>query len=178
MLEGLYAVALPQVRENWEYSEEGEILKRKENIDIYEQKRKQLQEQKMLSAAEELKQKSFIEKLTSKIVDNLKFTVRDIHLRFEYDMAGRMFSTGITLEKIECFTTNQNWASEFTDRHQSNNAGAAIYKLFNIVGLAVYWKTEDQEVLSRGHTEDRIVAALNRQIHTFDETQYLIAPSN
>ncbi|CAG9311707.1 VPS13_6 [Blepharisma stoltei] len=178
LLEGLYAVALPQEREEWDYSEEGEIIKRKENIEMYEQKRKQLQEQKLLSAAEELKQKSFIEKLTAKIVDNLKFTIKDIHLRFEYSMEGRTFSAGVTLEKIECYTTNQNWTSEFTDRHQTNNAGAAIFKLFKIVSLAVYWKSEDEEVLSKITEESAIISALNRQIYTFSEEQHLIAPIN
>ena len=127
----------PQAKEEWDYSEEGNIMKRKEYIELYEQRRT-TSDQKSFDPEEELKKKGFIEKLTSRIVDNLKLNIQNIHFRFEYHIEKNHFSTGITLERIECYTTNQNWEREFTDRHQSGSASLSIFKIVNILALHMY----------------------------------------
>ena len=105
-LEGLFIIISTQNKQDWEYSEEGDVINRKELIDSYEIRRKQLQEQKLLSAEEELKEKGFLEKMSAKILDNLKFVISSVHIRFENNIEGRVFAAGLTLERIECFTTN------------------------------------------------------------------------
>lgn len=133
-LEGLYAIVAPQPKGDWEYSEEGEVLKKKENLEAHELRRKQLLEHKALSPEEEGKQRGFVEKLTAKVVDNLKICVKDLHLRFEHELDGRPFSAGIVLEDISCFTTNSEWQRVFTDRA----TGQEIFKLLNVSGLSFY----------------------------------------
>lgn len=174
-LEGLYIIISSQEQNQWEHSEEGDIINRKELIEAYEQRRKQLQEQKLLSAEEELKEKSFLEKMTSKVVDNLKFTIQDIHIRLENNLDGRIFAGGITLEKIECFTTNSEWNSEFTDRHKSGSANLSIYKLLSVISLGLYWKTGEGSF--DVENDEEITEKMKGAIANENHGNYLIAPS-
>ena len=41
-----------------------------------------------------------MERLTAKILDNLRISILDIHIRFELDSDSRRFSAGLTLEGI------------------------------------------------------------------------------
>ncbi|CAG9335335.1 VPS13_2 [Blepharisma stoltei] len=177
-LQGVFAIVTPQQKNTWNYSEDGEILRRKEHIAANELRWKQLQEQKTLSAEEELKQKSYLEKLASRIIDNLKVTIEDIHFRFEHNMDGRRFSSGLTLEKVECYTTNQYWNKEYTDRQQEGSAGKSIYKLLNIVGLGIYWKNDDDKILSQLSSENEIIEALKKRTYECQINDYLILPIN
>ena len=59
ILEGLYMIISPQAKEEWDYSEEGNIMKRKEYIELYEQRRT-TSDQKSFDPEEELKKKGFI----------------------------------------------------------------------------------------------------------------------
>ena len=171
-LEGLYIILSTQEKTNWEYSEEGDIIDRKEQIEAYEVRRKQLQEQKLLSAEEELKEKGFLEKMSAKVLDNLKFVIQDIHIRFENTSYGRVFAAGLTLEKIECFTTNHEWSSEFTDRHKAGSAGISIYKLLNVISLGFYWESGESSLHLEG---DELQAAMKHLIS--GSCNYLMAPS-
>lgn len=173
-LEGLYIVLSTEEKSNWQYSEEGDLIDRKEQIEAYELRRKQLQEQKLLSAEEELKEKSFLEKMTSKILDNLKFVMQDIHVRFENNAYGRVFAAGVTLEKIECFTTNHEWNSEFTDRHKVGSAGICIYKLLNVVSLGFYWESGQSSLNVEGDALQEVMKGL---IMDPNNTNYLMTPS-
>jgi vacuolar protein sorting-associated protein 13A/C len=176
ILEGLYMVISPQQKEEWDYSEEGNIKKRKEYIELHEQRRPSTSDQKPLNAEEELQKKGYIEKLTSRIVDNLKVNIQDIHIRFEYHLENTHFSTGVTLEKIECNTTNHEWEKEFTDRHQSGSASLAIYKLVNILSLHMYWKCEDSFTLANVD-ELELVEFLYNKIYQKIPQESIIAPS-
>ena len=177
LLEGLYIVISPQEKEMWDYSEEGNIMKRKEYIELHEQRRTNTQDHKLLNPEEELQKKGFLEKLTAKVVDNLKLRIQDIHVRFEYHIENSHFSTGITLEKIDCYTTNQNWDKEFTDRHQSGSANLAIFKLVNILGLHLYWKCDDNDIISNAD-KTVIVDFLYNKIYNKDPQESIISPSN
>jgi vacuolar protein sorting-associated protein 13A/C len=174
-LEGLYIIISTQEKSRWEYSEQGDIINRKELIEAYETRRKELQEQKLLSAEEELKEKGFLEKLTAKVLDNLKFVVQDVHIRFENSIDDRVFSAGLTLEKIECFTTNSEWSSEFTDRHKTGNAKLCIYKLLNVISLAFYWKSGQSEL---NVPEEEVQNVMKKMICEPDTKDYLVSPSN
>ena len=176
ILEGLYIVISPQEKSNWDYSESGNVMKRKEYIDLHEQRRATVQDQKLLSAEEELQKRSFLEKLTAKVVDNLKVRIQDIHVRFEYHIEKSHFSTGITLERIDCYTTNQHWDNEFTDRHQSGSASLSIYKILNIQGLHMYWVCEDLNV--SGIADEMVMLDfLYNKIHEHYPKESIVSPS-
>jgi vacuolar protein sorting-associated protein 13A/C len=173
-LEGLSIILSTQQKQNWSYSEEGDIINRKELIESHEQRLKQLQDQKLLSAEEELKEKSFLEKMSAKVLDNIRIVIQDIHIRFESEIEGRIFAAGVTLEKIECFTTNSEWSPEFTDRHKTGSAGVKIFKVLNILNLGFYWKSGDGPMQGE---ESQLASQMLEMIKTPSVQDYLITPS-
>ena len=166
LLEGLYMIISPQPKENWDFSEPGNIAKRKEYIEMHEAR---IVTHETPSAEDDLQNKSFIEKLTSKVLDNLKVKIRDIHVRFEYHLDDSHFSTGVTLQKIDCFTTNSFWEKEFTDRSQ--NYG--IFKLITIEALHVYWKCDDRSIIRI----DEVQKMMHDQIYLENALDSILAPS-
>ena len=162
-LNGLYILLHPQEKQNWEYSEHGEILKRKDMLDNLEKKTEDL------TPEEEVKKKGFMEKLMGKIIDNIKITIKNIHIRLEFVQDSREFSVGFCLESIESYTTDENWTSCFTDRHQVKNANLAIYKILKITGLSMYWI----QISSKSKQ-----AADKSSLQNFKDQDYLIKPSN
>jgi vacuolar protein sorting-associated protein 13A/C len=164
-LDGLYVFLSPQEKKNWEYSEEGEIMKRKDMLESFEKKPEEV------SREEEIKQKGFIEKLTGKILDNIKITIKNIHIKLEYDLEGRNFGVGVCLESIESYTTDENWEKHFTDRHEVKTADLSIYKLLKITGFSIYWNS-----FLDNRPKDDLLVHLRESI--FLQHDYLISPSN
>ena len=97
-LDGLYILLTPQEKKDWEYSEEGEIIKIKELIENLEKNPEEI------PTEEDMKEKSFIEKLSGKILDNIKVTIKNIHIKLECELDSRNFSVGVCLESIESYT--------------------------------------------------------------------------
>jgi len=60
--------------------------------------------------------------LTSKVIDNIQISIKNIHVRYE-DSANfsQPLSLGLTMEKLDIETTNENWESEFIDRTINEN---------------------------------------------------------
>lgn len=164
-LDGLYVLLTPQEKKSWEYSEEGEIMKRKELLESLEKKPEEL------SPEQEQKQKSFIEKLTGKVIDNIRVTIKNIHIRFEYALDARSFAVGVSLDSFESYTTDENWNMHFADRHQQGNKNMSIFKILKITDLCIYWNTS----LNKKHNKN-IVSELKSGITT--QQDYLIKPSN
>jgi len=163
-LNGLYVLLTPQEKKNWEYSEIGEILKRKDMIENFEKKTEEL------SPEEEIKQKSYMEKLMGKVIDNIKVTIRNIHIRFEHALDSRNFCVGFCLESIESYTTDENWEMHFTDRHQVKNANLSIFKIMKINGLSMYW----MQLNPRTHKRNQVSELADK---VFSDQDYLIKPS-
>lgn len=57
----------------------------------------------------------FISQLTTKIVDNLQFTMKNIHIRYEDNISdpGHPFSAGITLKELSALSTDDEWKPKF-----------------------------------------------------------------
>jgi len=174
-IQGLYVLVTPHDKSEWDYSQQGEVLKKLDLINTHETRLQQ--KNTLLSAEEDLKQKTYLEKLTARVLDNLKVTIEDIHVRFEQDMLGRKFSCGVTLERTECFTTNQDWNIEFADRYQSGKATMSIYKVLNVVGLGVYWNSGESLMLHKNKPEQEVLSAMHSLIHQKD-MEFLISPMN
>lgn len=177
VLVGLYMILSPQERSNWQFSQQGEIARRKEIIVNHETRRSQKKESNVVSAEEELKQKSFLEKVTAKVIDNLQITIQDIHIRLEYPWAPN-FSCGVTLEKLDCFTTDSDWNRNFADRQKVSQKGYLIHKLITISGLALYWHSGDNVNLRDNKDENTIISTLRERIYVMDTSNYILQPSN
>ena len=94
-----------------------------------------------LSEEEQQKNESFASSLTTKIVDNLQFTVQNIHIRYEDNLScpGHPFAVGLTLAEFTANSTDENWQPAFIQDSRST-----IHKLAKLNSLAFYWDTDCQ----------------------------------
>jgi hypothetical protein len=94
-------------------------------------------------AAKKEGEKSWIQVWTSKIVDNLEITLKNIHIRYEDDshLNGSTNSAGVTLSKFAFTTCDENWKTSFVARH-----GEPIRKLIKVENFGVYWNMQSQRL--------------------------------
>lgn len=64
----------------------------------------------------------YLSNLTLKIFDNIQVRISNIHIRFEEaQILQTPFSQGITLERLDIQTTNEDWQVVFIDRTIQEN---------------------------------------------------------
>ena len=54
-----------------------------------------------------------MDKLGKKVIDNLKFNVKNIHVRFEESNQAHSYSFGVSLKSLAFGTTDKNWQPIF-----------------------------------------------------------------
>lgn len=98
---------------------------------------------------------SYIQQLTTRILDNLEVTISNLHLRYEDSYADNnsTFSCGVTLEKIILTTTDETWSARFVKREVANKATTAVHKLGVVQNCAVYWNVSSQTFVSSSNSE-------------------------
>lgn len=70
--------------------------------------------------------------------------MKNIHIRYE-DCQGRLFSMGLTLEKLEIETINDSWESEFIDRTLRENKVKPLQKKIHLCNIGVYGNQNDKK---------------------------------
>lgn len=92
----------------------------------------------------------FISQLTTKIVDNLQFTMKNIHIRYEDNISdsGHRFAAGITLKELSALSTDDEWTPKFI-----NESSNTINKLATLESLSVYWNTDAKSLAGMHHEE-------------------------
>ena len=88
-----------------------------------------------------------------RVIDNLQIIIKDIHFRVESDVFTNKFSFGLTLEKLEVFTTNTNWEKNFLDRTQSQNKDLPMFKLVALSHFGIYWNPIEDNFLKNEKDE-------------------------
>ena len=79
------------------------------------------------------KSKGFVEKLVSKIVDNIQIEVRSVYFQyFDSISSRRNFSFGITLGCLKAVTCNKNWVEEFVE------GSSVMYKLIQLENFKIF----------------------------------------
>ncbi len=82
--------------------------------------------------------------LTSKIVDNIQVSIKNIHIRYEDSMNFQEpLSLGLTMEKLEIETTNEQWEPEFIDRTHQENKKKPLLKMINLSNIGFYCSPKD-----------------------------------
>lgn len=127
-----------------------------------------------VSSEDEQKNQSFTSSLITKIVDNLQFTVRNIHIRYEDSLSNpeHPFSAGITLAEFSAVSTDANWNPTFIQ-----NSGDGIHKLARLESLSVYWDTDSESLA--GHEISEAQNKFNALIARDGSTpshQYILKP--
>lgn len=90
---------------------------------------KQQQQQQQTNAGND----GFISQLTTKIVDNLQVSIKNIHVRFEDHISdpGHPFAAGITLKELSAFSTDGEWKPTFISE-ATNTIHKVRYRLGKI----------------------------------------------
>ncbi|XGW23678.1 hypothetical protein V3C99_005698 [Haemonchus contortus] len=106
-------------------------------------------------------QDSFAEKMVTQVIKNLQVTVSNIHVRFEdkYTNRHRPFVAGITLERLDFQTTNENWIPTI-----HRDVVKIFHKLVLLDNLAVYWNSA-AELFSDLSDKKEIRRLLQATIH-------------
>ena len=95
----------------------------------------------------------FIQKVLANIFKNLKVTITDIHIRFEYTQTNSdNFGAGVTLHNLEIWT-NKESGSKSDSKQRSFN------KLVKISSLGVYWQPKERTLYSSesNYSEDSVI---------------------
>lgn len=62
------------------------------------------------NVAEDAKNDTFVNQLMTKILNNIQFSITNIHIRYEDDIStDHRFAAGITLSELSAITTDENW---------------------------------------------------------------------
>lgn len=78
--------------------------------------------------------KTFAEKLSTQIINNVQIKISDIHIRYEDNVScANPFAFGITLSNFSVHTTDANWQKTLISQSMTE-----IYKVAQLESLAVY----------------------------------------
>lgn len=127
-----------------------------------------------LSSEDSRKNQSFADSMTTKIIDNLQVTIKNVHVRYEDSISspGNPFSVGLTLSEFSANSTDSQWQAAFVQ-----GSDDFTYKLAKLGSLAVYWNTDTQSLA--GKTQDEFLKAFSQLISTeteIQENQYILRP--
>uniref|UniRef100_A0A182FL84 Vacuolar protein sorting-associated protein 13 n=1 Tax=Anopheles albimanus TaxID=7167 RepID=A0A182FL84_ANOAL len=139
IVEKLYVLAVPNtdIRFNEEKEERNSFEEKKSELLRIELAKKNENEQDKDSKVAD---KSFAEKLTAQIVNNVQIKISDIHIRYEdATTTGQPFAFGVTLSDLSVHTTDENWVHTLV-----TDSVAKVYKLAQLEMLAVYMNCNTQ----------------------------------
>lgn len=174
---GVYVLLRDSDQANWSYSEPDAVLQLKERLESFEAARSAQQAELQLSPEEAQKGKSFTERLSAKVIDNLLVTINDVHICFEMTSSRRPAPCGLILKSLRCCTTNQDWNMEFMDRQSGPQPSKTIYKLTELKGFCVYFQAYSSKSPYTGMEAAALCEYLHSQIDTQDSLHYLLQPS-
>ena len=76
----------------------------------YQLKMRKLTNSELTKPITDAKSETFAEQLMTKVLNNLQFSVTNIHVRYEDNVsAPQRFAAGITLSELSAISTDENW---------------------------------------------------------------------
>jgi len=129
---------------------------------------------------------TLVQQLTTKIIDNLEITLKNVHIRYEdaQTIPGTPFSAGITLNSFTLATCDEKWHEKYVAR-DINQATSSIRKLAKLHNFGLYWMTKsdvfgDQPFgdWSRSMQEWIYTGANAGPGTRFETVQYILHPAN
>jgi len=122
---------------------------------------------------EEAKNDTFINQLTTKIIDNLQFSMKNIHIRYEDQGSDQSqpFAAGITLGELSAISTNSEWVPTFI-----SEAANTIHKLATLESLSVYWNTNSRSLAGKEDAMAAFSELITTKYNVPSEHQYILKP--
>nr|XP_040227109.2 intermembrane lipid transfer protein Vps13 isoform X1 [Anopheles coluzzii] len=139
IVDKLYVLAVPNtdVRYNDEKEQRVAFEAKKAELARIEQAKKNEEEKEKVTPVAD---KSFAEKLTTQIVNNVQIKISDIHIRYEdTTTTGHPFAFGVTLSNLSVHTTDENWVQTLVSESVTK-----IYKMAQLEMLSVYMNCNTQ----------------------------------
>ncbi|XP_055373962.1 intermembrane lipid transfer protein Vps13 [Condylostylus longicornis] len=171
-IENLYVLITPKqaLRYNQEKEEKYELSAKKAVLaKIDEAKEYELEKEKAA------KDKTFTEKLTAQIINNLQIKIANIHIRYEdANTTGKPFAFGITLRKLELYTTDADWVKTFLSEQVSK-----VFKVADLDSLAAYLNCNSKDMFSHNDIseyEKLFSETIAYQNHLPKYYKYVIGP--
>ncbi|KAI9287283.1 vacuolar protein sorting-associated protein vps13 [Umbelopsis sp. AD052] len=126
-----------------------------------------------VDSQEEAKNDTFINQLTTKIIDNLQFSMKNIHIRYEDEGADQLqpFAAGITLGELSAISTNGQWVPTFI-----SEATNTIHKLATLESLSVYWNTNSKSLAGKEDAMAAFSELITTKYNVPSEHQYILKP--
>uniref|UniRef100_A0A182NLZ6 Vacuolar protein sorting-associated protein 13 n=1 Tax=Anopheles dirus TaxID=7168 RepID=A0A182NLZ6_9DIPT len=139
IVDKLYVLAVPNtdVRFNDEKEQRNAFEAKKAELARIEQAKKNEETKDLASPVAD---KSFAEKLTTQIVNNVQIKISDIHIRYEdTTTTGHPFAFGVTLSNLSVHTTDENWVQTLVSESVTK-----IFKMAQLEMLSVYMNCNTQ----------------------------------
>ncbi|CAJ0565306.1 unnamed protein product, partial [Mesorhabditis spiculigera] len=119
---------------------------------------------------------SFAEKMVTQIIKNLQISISNIHVRFEdkWTNRHRPFAAGITLQKLDFQTTDENWLPTI---HKETLK--IIHKLVSLENLAVYWNSDVtlfSDLSDRKEVKEKMLATITTKNNRPEGYKYILEP--
>lgn len=138
-----------------------------------------------LLAQDSTKSESYVQQITTKVIDNLEVTLTNIHFRYEDNLRNgneeSMISAGFTLASFMLASCDENWKVSFIAR--SKGSSRKLHKICELKGLGIYWNTSSVSFQSLPF--DNWTSAMNalifredKYVAYEDDLQYMLAPKN
>ncbi|KAL5288954.1 hypothetical protein ACFFRR_009268 [Megaselia abdita] len=170
-IEDFYATISP--KQDVEYNEEKEL---KFELHAKQAHLEKVDEARKLELSQNKEQvdKSFVEKLTAQIINNLQIKITNVHLRYEDSHnASHPFSIGVTLHDLDIYTTDSNWMKTYITQQVSK-----VYKIAKLNSLSIYMNCNDK-IFSQ-QAKDILGVLFKENIATEGESpannKYIIGP--
>ncbi|CAG9318027.1 unnamed protein product [Blepharisma stoltei] len=127
IIKDVIVLLLPHPKSQWDEQEQRTINQksRRSQIDKFE-----------VMNSEEVSVESspgMVEKLITKIVDNIQIELKNVYIRVEdSESFSQKFALGLKIEEISCFTCNSSWEPQFME------SSLICFKLIKLKNFAVY----------------------------------------
>lgn len=136
-IEDFYATISP--KSDVEYNEEKELKFELQSKQAHLQKVDEARKQELIANQEPV-DKSFTEKLTAQIINNLQIKITNVHLRYEDSSnANTPFAIGVTLHDLDIYTTDSDWMKTYLTQQVSK-----VYKIAKLNSLSIYMNCNDK----------------------------------
>ncbi|ORX43331.1 DUF1162-domain-containing protein [Hesseltinella vesiculosa] len=122
----------------------------------------------------DIKNETFVDQLITRVMNNIQFSVSNIHLRYEDDQScpDHRFAIGLTLVELSAITTDENWIPKTIDDIVNQ-----VHKLATLEALAIYWDTNATPTLPSDGAQGSVRPTFFFFFHkTKKSQQYLLKP--
>ncbi|OQR79458.1 vacuolar protein sorting-associated protein 13A-like [Tropilaelaps mercedesae] len=137
-IDGVYAVVVPSSGTTYDAAKEfraAQDAKQRALAANEEMKRKA---HEMMNPVKREKEDTLVEKIAAQVVKNVQVKISNIHVRYEdsFSNAARPFCFGVTLNRLNFETTDENWQPQMVNRAQH-----IFHKLVTLDSFSFYWNS-------------------------------------